>query len=137
MKYIKSIFKWLGALLLLCVLSIFAMYFTLDISKLTPSVERLLAHNTGAAVQVEGLSWSSVDALSFDQLKLTWPLSPEEEEAWELYRAAKKAKRKDESVEVPERPSPALSVCATDVTATVNLSSLIQGKSASVFMKKR
>jgi len=130
MKILKSILKWFGALLLFVLLCLTAIYLTLDISRLTPSLEAILEHHSGADVKIKGLRWSGLNAVSFDQMQLTWPLSPEEELAWEAYRAAKRAKKNDESVELPPRPLPALSLCATDIGASVELLPLLQNESA-------
>ena len=127
MKVIKWILKFVGGIVLLTLLSVVAVYLTLDISTLAPSIERIVKHNTGAETKLSELTWLSFDTLGLGQAKLTWPLSAEEEEAWEAYRAAKREKKNDENVELPPRPLPALSVCATDVSVKVDLLELTQG----------
>ena len=134
MKVIKWILTFLGGALLFTVLSVIAVYLTLDISTLSPSLEQLIQHHSGASAKLSGLRWSSFDTISFDQVKLTWPLSAEEQAEWDSYRSAKRAKKSDESVTVPSRPLPAMSVCATDVSAQVDLFKLAQDESATVVL---
>lgn len=133
MKVIKWIFKFLGGALLFLVMSVCAVYFTLDISLLTPSIEQVIEHKTGLDVDLKGLRWAGIDRIAFDQIKLTWPLTAEEEAAWDSYRTAKRAKKTDETIEIPPRPLPALSLCATDVSTAVGLSELVQGESAVLY----
>jgi type II secretion system protein N len=146
MNVIKWILKALGALLTLLLLTLVAVYLTVDISRLTPSLERLVSHHTGAEAKLEGLTWASLNRLHLDRVTLTWPLSPEEEQAWSRYRTAKRAQREaggkgaDKGVdkgedkggadaEALERPLPALALCATSLDVGLALWPLLGGES--------
>ena len=134
MNVIKWILKALGALLLLLTLTLVAVYLTVDISRLTPSLERIVSHHTGAEAKLEGLTWASLNRLHINRVTLTWPLSPEEEQAWSRYRAAKRAQRESgdkegASAEALERPLPALAVCATSLDVGLGLWSLLGDES--------
>lgn len=142
MKLLKLLLKSLGVLTLFLLLSLVCVYFTLDLSRLSPSLEALGAQLTGAQARLSGLTWAAPNALYLERVVLEWPLTPEEREAVEAFREAKKAERErreagegaDPNAEPLTPPPQPLKVCFSDVRVSVSVwSALVDDVAAGAF----
>ena len=142
MKFLKLLLKILGVLVLFTLISLLFVYLTLDLSRLSPSIEALGGQVTGAEVRLGALTWPSPNALYLERVSLEWPLTPEEREAVEAFREAKKAERErreageaaDPSAEPLAPPPQPLKVCFSDVRVSVDLwAALAEGVASGSF----